>query len=1139
MRNPMNRLLAFLVCLTLLATLAPAAAAQPLRDPAFPELQLVNGDFESGTDGWTLTGLTGEIIDNSYSSWNATHVLNLWASNSSELEIAASYTVRLLPGSYCFTFEVDGEDADSRLYHVVSWPGAEPVSAGPVVTTGWDQWQTFTTETFELTETADVTFSLCGTAPTGYWGHLDNLRLYGTGGIYVPAVELDHNPEIAVPQVNGVDGSDFVRGADISSFRSLIQAGAQFYDYEGNLLDEAGFFQLLNRAGFNYVRIRVWVDPYDGNGNGYGGGNNDLATARYLAKQATDAGLRVMIDFHYSDFWADPGKQQAPKDWANYSLQEKADAIEEYTYNSLKSIKEYADGSLVDLVQIGNETTSGICGETGWPNMAQLFAAGARAVRRLDAERTEDTKVTVHFTNPEKTSTIKGFADKLNQYGVDYDVFATSWYPYWHGTTDNLTNVLKYVADTYDKEVLIAETSWAWTLADGDGWDNTVSASGNSANMPYPFTQQGQADELVAAARAVRAVGEKGLGVFYWENAWIPVQYAYDDSGALDPAILASNQEAWETFGCGWASSYAGEYQADAAQWHGGSAVDNQAMFDFRGKALDSLWTWLYMTVGTENLVEKRVESVAQVALNLDLGGSVNLPSTVDVTYNVGGTRAEPVTWAEADLAAVDVNTPGVYTVGGEVALSYDLGTLDVTATVSVNHPNLLRNFDFESSDLSMYAITGGYDWSTDTPHGGSRCLHFYNANGGTLDFSQTLTLEPGTYTFSFYAQGDAAGGTEQLLYVSLPGAAAPLTADFALAGWAVWQNPEISFTVYGPTEVTVGGRIVYGPGGWGTFDDLCLRKALVQEPLDPTEDPELIVNESLSIGPELTWYFSFRQALVNDYASWQLEISKLNADGEVLSTETFGPDDVETVRNVMYGLSYPGVSAKEMGLTLRVVLSCFDAAGKETRSLPLEDSIRAYLLRELMDPESPDALKTLTADILNYGAAAQVFFGFETNALVNENLTAEQADALAAWQTAEEAPARKTNSPCGPTLYYSVSVMNRVELALTCRVPEAQGAVTVRVVNTESGETVAELSTVPYNNRISLASFAEISGELMRCEFALTTLVDGAETGNTVLWSVEGYVRDLRQTGSAAEIALADAMLIYGDSAAAYLNAD
>ena len=788
-----------------------------------PPIDIPNGDFESGLAGWSYSGIQGELIDNTYSSYNTSHVLDLWASDTEEVEISVSYPIMLTEGTYQFTFEVDGMDTDSLLhYSITSGEDQMFFSEDTICTMGWDNWIMYETEAVSFPEPTEIVFTISGTAPAGYWGHLDNLELFGTGAIAGGEAEFDHEPTIAVEKVNGVDADDFMRGTDVSSYLSIVNSGAKYYDYEGNELTNQGFFDLLAAAGFNYIRLRVWNDPYDAEGHGYGGGNCDVEAAKTMGLWATNAGMKVLIDFHYSDFWADPGKQKAPKAWAGYTADQKAEAVDAFTYNSLKTLLEA--GVDVGMVQVGNETTGSICGESSWANKAKIFSAGSAAIRRISAEYDHPILVAIHFTNPERSGNYASQAQNLNNYNVDYDVFASSWYPYWHGTTSNLTTVLKQVADNYGKQVVIAETSWAWTLDDGDGHDNTVRNGNNSANNAYPFSVQGQADELVAATKALTAVGEAGIGVFYWENAWIPVQYAYDADGNLDNDILNSNKAKWEEFGSGWASSYAAEYDPnDAGVWFGGSACDNQANFDFNGKALDSLWTWKYMMVGTEEAVEQEILSIEVPELTYEPGATLTLPNTINVNYLVGGSANEPATWNEADVAAVDMNTPGLYQIHGTVTTQ--LGDRDIVLKVKITYPNLLLNFDFESSDLSMYTFSGNYDWSTDTPHGGNRCLHFYNASARSLDFSQTVTLEPGEYVFSLYTQGDAKGGTEQYIYVTLPDGT--LTEDYALAGWAVWQHPELSFTVSETASVTVGAHIAYGAGGWGTFDDLYLGQAI------------------------------------------------------------------------------------------------------------------------------------------------------------------------------------------------------------------------------------------------------------------------------------------------------------------------
>ena len=405
---------------------------------------------------------------------------------------------------------------------------------------------------------------------------------------------------IAVPRVTGTgDGDGFLRGADVSSLLSLLQSGVRFSDWDGRSLGTSiaaqgrGFMALLRDAGFNWVRFRVWNDPYDASGHGYGGGNNDLDAAVTMGTWASEAGLRVLIDFHYSDFWADPAKQQPPKAWANHDVERKAAEIERYTADSLHALLDA--GVDIGMVQLGNETNGGICGETDWENRARLYAAGAAAVRAVS----EEIRIALHFTDPQQSGAYGTIAEQLARYGVDYDVFASSYYPYWHGSAEALTDALRSVAETYGKQVLVAETAWPYTPEDGDGHPNAAGAE--TPQTPWPFSVQGQASEVAAVAQAVKDAGDAGIGVFYWEPAWIPVTRVYRADGSVDESLLALNRERWEAFGCGWAASAAAEYDPeDAGRWYGGSAADNQAMFDASGRPLESLRVFQYLQTGAE-----------------------------------------------------------------------------------------------------------------------------------------------------------------------------------------------------------------------------------------------------------------------------------------------------------------------------------------------------------------------------------------------------------------------------------------------------------------------------------------------------------------------------------------------------------
>lgn len=365
---------------------------------------------------------------------------------------------------------------------------------------------------------------------------------------------------------------DFILGMDASCVPSLENSGVKYYDHNGT---EKDVYQILSENGINYIRVRIWNDPYDANGNGYGGGNCDLANAIAIGQRATKYGLKLLVNFHYSDFWADPGKQAVPKAWKDLDIDAKSDALYTYTKDCLEQL--VAAGVDIGMVQVGNETNGALCGENssapdGWKNITQLMKAGSRAVREV----CPNALVAIHFTNPERVGSYENYGKQLQEHQVDYDVFASSYYPYWHGTLSNLTTELNKITDQYGKKVMVAETSYAYSTADTDYHGNTV---GSGSSTGHPYTVQGQADQIRDVIQAVADM-HNGIGVFYWEGTWISVGgSSYQENAAL-----------WEKHGSGWASSFASEYDPkDAGQWYGGCAVDNQALFDKDGKALESL----------------------------------------------------------------------------------------------------------------------------------------------------------------------------------------------------------------------------------------------------------------------------------------------------------------------------------------------------------------------------------------------------------------------------------------------------------------------------------------------------------------------------------------------------------------------
>ncbi|MBR5262050.1 MAG: glycosyl hydrolase 53 family protein, partial [Oscillospiraceae bacterium] len=267
---------------------------------------------------------------------------------------------------------------------------------------------------------------------------------------------------------------DFIMGMDASCVPALEKSGVKYYDYDGT---EKDVYEILSANGINYIRVRVWNDPFNADGKGYGGGNCDIENAVEIGKRATANGMKLLVNFHYSDFWADPGKQMVPKAWKGMDIDTKSEALYQYTKDCLQKLVDA--GVDVGMVQIGNETNGAMCGENssavgGWKKIMQLMSAGSKAVREV----CPNALVAVHFANPEKVTNYESYGKNLEYYQVDYDVFASSYYPFWHGTLDNLAEVLNKIAETYGKKVMVAETSYAFTAEDTDFNGNTIGDGG-------------------------------------------------------------------------------------------------------------------------------------------------------------------------------------------------------------------------------------------------------------------------------------------------------------------------------------------------------------------------------------------------------------------------------------------------------------------------------------------------------------------------------------------------------------------------------------------------------------------------------------------------------------------------------------
>lgn len=634
------------------------------------------------------------------------------------------------------------------------------------------------------------------------------------GEIYKPSGDVS-SETLYVKKVDNLP-EDFIMGMDASAVPSLEASGVKYYGFDGT---EQDVFKILADNGINTIRVRVWNKPFDADGNGFGGGNCDIDNAVEIGKRATKYGMGLMVDFHYSDFWADPAKQMVPTAWVGMDIDTKAQALYTYTKESLEKLKNA--NVKVSMVQIGNETNNGkMAGETQWAKTAQLMENGSRAIREVFPE----ALIAVHFANPEKGSNYTNWASKLDYYAIDYDVFASSYYPYWHGTLENLSNVLSGIATTYGKKVMVAETSYAFTEEDTDFFGNTIGSGGGVAKN-YPLTVQGQSNSVRDVIETV-ADTTNGIGVCYWEGTWISV----------GTSSYEENLAKWEKYGSGWASSYSRIYDpADAGQWFGGTSVDNQAFFDAQGKPLESLK--VFALAGKGNDAEVKADALEDVELIVDLNGKIELPETVNAVMADDSKQPIPVTWnvTQADYDKMYSGGAAKYDVVGTA------GGMTTHCYISMIEKNFINNYSFES-DPNKTATPTGWQVINNKPNMGAELYveegadnsmtgnnhyHFYSKAPDTIDFmlEQKLTgIAAGKYKYSISISGGDGGNTDIYAYVKINGKVVLKSEKMFLSGYQKWQTEWINDIEYnGTDEIIVGIKVVCGGAGngaWGKIDD-------------------------------------------------------------------------------------------------------------------------------------------------------------------------------------------------------------------------------------------------------------------------------------------------------------------------------
>lgn len=337
---------------------------------------------------------------------------------------------------------------------------------------------------------------------------LRNILLAGLLLLGAAACNDDDKP--VFPETPTYDMSGFAKGADVSWLTEMEKAGNKFYTSTGR---ETECMSLLRDLGMNAIRLRVWVNPADGWCN-----KSDVLVKAWRAHQL---GMRLMIDFHYSDSWADPGQQTKPTEWSSYSLDELKTAVAEHTKDVLNALK--TQGITPEWVQVGNETGNGMLWDEGkadknMAGYAALTTSGYEAVKAIFP----DAKVIVHLQSGNDNSLYRWLFDGLKENGGKWDVIGMSLYPQadtWQAMNNECISNMKDMIERYGSEVILCEVGMPWD--DAESCKNFLT-------------------DLLAQSKAITQC----LGIFYWEpqcsSSWNGYTLgAFDNNGRPTEALDA------------------------------------------------------------------------------------------------------------------------------------------------------------------------------------------------------------------------------------------------------------------------------------------------------------------------------------------------------------------------------------------------------------------------------------------------------------------------------------------------------------------------------------------------------------------------------------------------------------------------
>ncbi|HVO73935.1 MAG TPA: glycosyl hydrolase 53 family protein, partial [Ignavibacteriaceae bacterium] len=338
--------------------------------------------------------------------------------------------------------------------------------------------------------------------------------------------------------------SEFIKGLDVSFIPQIEDLGGKYY-LDNLQIDPLEIFKMND---INYIRLRLWHSP--------SGGYCGLAKTIEMAARIKKMGFKFLLDFHYSDSWADPTNQQKPSAWRSISFEELNDSVYSYTFNVIKKLDSL--NILPDMVQMGNEISHGFLWPDGriddlfdgqqWVQFSSLLKSGINAVK--DASSDSSVPVMLHTDRGSDNSACKSFFNNLISNQVPFDIIGLSYYSWWQGALSQLEENVNDLSVRYNKDIIIVETAYPWTLDKADTLKNFVDST-SLLNSVYPPTVEGQDSFLTSLMELVKNIPNgKGKGIFYWAPEYISVPPLYsswenltffDFSGRVLNSIKAFN----------------------------------------------------------------------------------------------------------------------------------------------------------------------------------------------------------------------------------------------------------------------------------------------------------------------------------------------------------------------------------------------------------------------------------------------------------------------------------------------------------------------------------------------------------------------------------------------------------------------